>query len=261
MLHAFEVYLLFDPVSNDDTKDVQREFDSDELSTGFVLGSLGSPDWNNSVEHSCTPSVDETGANHPSVVLSRCLESSTDDSPASSESDGLDTAITVTEPTTNETADESTEIVDGNNTTLEKGVVDDGGTCLGIRMTEFHSGVVVVNCTIDTTHHTLIISEEEDGETSNTVDGDEKFTLLKFVDHIGPGNDIHDGDYAEWLELLDVLLLMNYEKTGALLGFGEAESGVGSGMGDLKKERRAAWVKTVGGDGRGFLYLSKNRRI
>lgn len=66
-------------------------------------------------------------------------------------------------------------------------------------MTELHGVVVVVDCTIDTTHHTLIITEEEDGETSNTIDGDEKLTLLEFVDHIGPGDDIHGSDYPECL--------------------------------------------------------------
>lgn len=222
---SFAVYSLFDPVSNDDTKDIQGKFDGDELSTGFVLGSLGGPDWNNSIEHSCTPSVDETGADHPRMVLGRSLESSTEDGPTSSKSDRLDAAITVTEPTTNETADEGTEIIDGNNATLEKGVVDDRGTCFGVGMTELHGGVVIVNCTVDTTHHTLIISEEEDGETSNTVDGDEKATLLKLVDHIGPRNKIHNGNYPECL-LLDVLLLDYWEKRlGALLDFGEAESG------------------------------------
>ena len=162
-MHGSTFYSLFDPVCNNDTENVQREFNGDELSTGLVLGSLGGPDWNNSIEHSRTPSIDETGADHPSVVLSRSLESSTDDGPTSSESDGLDTAITVTERTTNETADESTEIVDGNNATLKKSVVNDWGTCFRIRMTEFHGGVVVVDCTVDTTHHTLIITEEEDG--------------------------------------------------------------------------------------------------
>ena len=42
--------------------------------------------------------------------------------------------------------------------------------------------------------------------------------------------------------------------TGALLGFGETDSGVESGVGSLKKEERMAWVKKGGGSGRGFLY-------
>ncbi len=164
-----------------------------------MLGSLSGPDRYNSVKHPCTPSIDETGADHPGVVLSRSLKSGSDDSPTSTERDCLDTAIFVTKPTTNETANESAKIVDGDDATLEKGIVDDGGTCLGIWVTKFHGGIVVVDCTVDTTHHTLIITKEEDGETSNTIDGNEKATLLQLVDHIGPGNDIHDGDYPECL--------------------------------------------------------------
>ena len=43
------MYSLFDPISNNDTKDIEREFNGDELSTGRVLGSLGGPDWNDGV--------------------------------------------------------------------------------------------------------------------------------------------------------------------------------------------------------------------
>ena len=64
------MYLLFNPVSDDNAKDVKRKFNSHELATGFVLSGLGSPDWNNSIEHSCTPPIDKTGADHPNVVLS-----------------------------------------------------------------------------------------------------------------------------------------------------------------------------------------------
>ena len=66
-------------------------------------------------------------------------------------------------------------------------------------MTELHSRMIVIQRTIDTTHHTLVITEEEDGETSNAIDSNEKATLLESVDHIGPGNEIHGGDYPECL--------------------------------------------------------------
>ena len=191
---SWAVCSLFNPIGNNNTKDVERELNSDELSTGCVLGSLGGPNRNDSVKHSCTPSIDETSADHPSVILSRSLESSSNNSPTSSETYGLDAAITVTEPTTDETAYESTEIVDGDDTALEEGVIDDWRATHGIWMTEFHGCIIIVNCTVDTTHHALIITEEEDGETSDTVDGYEKAALLKLVDHIGSGNDIHGGD-------------------------------------------------------------------
>ena len=80
---------------------------------------------------------------------------------------------------------------------MKEGIIDDRGTCFRVGMTEFHGGVVVVDGTVDTTHHTLIISEEEDGKTSNTIDGDKKATLLQLVDDIGPRNDIHGCGYPE----------------------------------------------------------------
>ena len=195
------MYLLLNPVCNNNTEDVEGKLDGDKLSTGFVLGRLSGPDRNNSVKHSCTPTIDETSADHPSVILSRSLQSSSDDSPAGAKTDGLDTTISITKPTTDETADESTEIVDGDNATLEKSIVDDWGTSFGIWVTKFHGLLVVINGSVDTTHHTLIISEEENGETGNTIDGNEKATLLKFVDHVGPRNDIHGGDFPEYLAM------------------------------------------------------------
>lgn len=58
-------------------------------------------------------------------------------------------------------------------------------------MTEVHVMVVVILGAVNTTHHTLIVTEEEDGKCSDTVDSYEKAALLKLVDHIGSGNKIH----------------------------------------------------------------------
>ncbi len=55
-----EENLLFQPVGHDNTKDVECEFDGDELTTRLVLGSFGGPDRDDSVENSSTPTVDET---------------------------------------------------------------------------------------------------------------------------------------------------------------------------------------------------------
>ena len=210
-----EVAAVFDPVGDNNTKDVQCEFDGNELSTGLVLSSLSGPDRNDGVEHSGTPSIDKTGANHPSVVLSRGLQSSTNDGPSSSKRDCLDTTIAITEGTTNETANESTEIVDRDNATLKKRIIDDRGACFRICMTEFHSVVVIIWCGIDTTHHSLVITKEEDGQPSNTIDCNEKTTLLESMDHIGSRNQIHGSDYLVWLWLLfniSSILTMGFER-------------------------------------------------
>lgn len=58
-------------------------------------------------------------------------------------------------------------------------------------MAEFHRVVVIIIGIVDTAHHTLIITEEEDGETGDTIDGNEKTSLLQLVDDIGPGNEVH----------------------------------------------------------------------
>ena len=60
-LSAFvEVAAVFDPVSDDNTEDVQCEFNGDELTAGSMLGSFGGPDGNDSVKDTSAPSVDQT---------------------------------------------------------------------------------------------------------------------------------------------------------------------------------------------------------
>lgn len=205
-----EATSVFEPVGNNDTKDVQCEFNGDELTTRLVLGGFGGPDRHDSVEDTSTPSIDEASADHPGVVLCGTLKGGTDNGPARTESDGLDTAIAVTERAPNKTTDEGTEIVDRNlfqvsnklgglpstprmiyDASLEESVSDDRCTSDGVGMTEFHDLVIVIGGVIDTSHHTLIITEEEDTETSHAVDGDQQTPLLEPVDNIGFWNDIH----------------------------------------------------------------------
>lgn len=201
---------VLEPVGNDDTKDVEGEFDSDELSSGFVLGSFGSPDRNNGVQDTSAPTVNKTGEDHPGVVHGRRLKSGTEDSPSGTKRDGLDAAILVTEPTANQATYERTDVIDGNlsqeirqmsckgsllistyNASLEQRVIDDRGARLGIRVTKVHGIVIVILSAIDATHHTLVITEEKDGKSSDTVDGYEKAALLKLVNHIASWNEIH----------------------------------------------------------------------
>ena len=187
------------------------------------------------------------------MALSRSLKCGSDDGPASSETDCLDTSITVTKPTTDETADESTEVVNGDDATLTKSVVDDWGARYRVRMTKLHRLLIVIDRTVDTTHHTLVITKEEDGETCNTVDGNEKATLLKFVDHIGPGNDVHGGDYPEcllvcfWIDTSKGLR----RRIDDLLGFEEAESGEREKSG-LDPRKLWGWEKVLISEIRGI---------
>ena len=77
-----------------------------------MFSSLGRPDGNDSVEDTSTETVDKTSADHPIGVHRRALKGGTDDSPASTKRDCLYTAELITKPTTNETADQGTDIVD-----------------------------------------------------------------------------------------------------------------------------------------------------
>ncbi len=88
-------------------------------------------------------------------------------------------------------------------------------------MTEFHGFFVVVWCGVDTAHHTLIITEEEDGQASNTIDGNEKATLLQLVDDIGSWDEIHGGEYLEWGVMFE-RWSQTWRECCVPLGFGEA---------------------------------------
>lgn len=64
-------------------------------------------------------------------------------------------------------------------------------------MAKVHVVLIIVPGAVDTTHHTLVITEEEDGEGSDTVDGDEKTALLKLVHHVVLGNEIHGAEVPD----------------------------------------------------------------
>lgn len=78
-----------------------------------MLGSFGGPDRDDSVQDTSSPAVDETSENHPVRILSGCLKSCTENSPGGTKRDRLNTSILVTEPATNETANKSTNVVNG----------------------------------------------------------------------------------------------------------------------------------------------------
>ena len=77
------------------------------------------------------------------------------------------------------------------NSALKQGFLDDGFQSFRVLHAKFHGILVVVDCIIDTAHHTLIVTEEEDGQAGNAVDSNEKLPLLQLVHHIPLGNSIH----------------------------------------------------------------------
>lgn len=114
------------------------------------------------------------------MVLGRALQGGAENCPGSSKSNGLDSANLVTGPAAHEGADQRAEVVDGDDAALEQAVGDDGGVLsiddFGIAETH---GVDVVLGVVHSAHHSLVITEEEDGEGGETVDGDEKLALLE----------------------------------------------------------------------------------
>ncbi len=85
--------------------------------------------------------------------------------------------------------------------TLEQRVIDDRRS-IRTWMTEFHRIMVVADGVVDTAHHTLIITEEEDGQRSDTVDRNQKTTLLQFVNDIVFRDAIHGEDCAMALKVV-----------------------------------------------------------
>ena len=104
---------VFNPVSDNDTEDVEGEFDGDKLAAGCVAGGFSGPDGGDGVKNACSDSVQNTGAEHPLGILSRTLESGADDSPYGGDRDGLDTAISIAKPSAEEGAKEGAwQVVD-----------------------------------------------------------------------------------------------------------------------------------------------------
>lgn len=85
--------------------------------------------------------------------------------------------------------------------TLEKRVINDR-RAIRAWMTEFHRIMIVVDGVVDTAHHTLIITEEEDGQRSDTIDRNQKSALLQLVNHIVFRDAIHGDDCAMALEVV-----------------------------------------------------------
>lgn len=90
-------------------------------------------------------------------------------------------------------------MIETHDSSLKKFIINNWGSILRIWMAEVHVVFVVIPGAIDTTHHTLVITEEKDGQGSDTIDGYEQAALLKLVNDIVPRNEIHDGGVPDEL--------------------------------------------------------------
>ena len=139
---------------------VECEFNGDELTTRFVLSNFRRPDRHNRIEDTGTPTVDQSCADHPGVVHGRSLQASANDGNQGTEKNALDATVPVTKGPADQAAYEGSKIVDRDDAALEKRI-DDDRLAVGALMTEAHTSVVVVG-SVDTAHHALIITKEED---------------------------------------------------------------------------------------------------
>lgn len=65
--------LLFNPVRDDDTEDVEREFDCHKLSARRVGCCFGGPDWGNGVQDPGPNTIENASAKHPICILRGAL--------------------------------------------------------------------------------------------------------------------------------------------------------------------------------------------
>ena len=113
-------------VCHHNAKDIQCELNGYELPSRSMFGCLCSIDWHDGVQDASANAIDKARAYHPFSILRRALESCTQDGPDGSKRYSPDAALLITEPPTKQRTHESAEVVDGDNSSLQKGVVDDG---------------------------------------------------------------------------------------------------------------------------------------
>lgn len=138
---------------------------------------------------------------HPYVILSRGLKGRTEDGPRSTKCNCLNTAKSISERTSDETSNQSAEIVNRDlqrsdtpeqkqtkthDSSLQKRIVDDRP--IWALVAEFHNVVVVIFGIVDPAHHSLVITKKEDGQASNAIDSNQQATLLQLMDHVASRN-------------------------------------------------------------------------
>ena len=62
-------------------------------------------------------------------------------------------------------------------------------------MAELHRLLIVIRGCVNTPHHTLVITEEENTQAGDTVDPRQQGLLLQLVHDIGTWNEIHGGSW------------------------------------------------------------------
>ena len=83
-------------------------------------------------------------------------------------------------------------MVKTHNASLEQGLVGHDETLGFVKVAEAHD-LGIASIAIHPTHHTLVITEEEDGETGDAVDENQQRPPLVAISYVPLGNTIHGG--------------------------------------------------------------------
>ena len=129
------------------------------------------------------------------MILSGGLETRSEDSPSRTSCNGSYSAYLLTNPSSEQSSDQCSKIVHTNNATLQQRIGNNGGigmTVNSLSVSKPHPVDVLLSI-VYTTHHTLVIAKEEDGQACNAVDGNEKLALLELVGNI-PSSDLIPGE-------------------------------------------------------------------
>lgn len=126
------------------------------------------------------------------MVHGGTLQTCSHNGPGSSHRNGLDPANLVADPAPKHAAEQGSEVIDGDDASLQETVCDNRLLGDRVDVAKAHE-VNVVFGVVHAAHHALVVAKEEYRECGNAVDGDEKLTLLKHVGNVESREAFHGG--------------------------------------------------------------------
>lgn len=109
-----------EPVSDDDSGDVQRELEGDEETAGEVTGRLGGPHGHDRVEVARATAGYHPRYDHPLKVLRRGLQRGADENLRATDVDGLLASKLVADPAAEQAANKGAQVIRADDTPLEE---------------------------------------------------------------------------------------------------------------------------------------------
>lgn len=129
-------------------------------------------------------------ADHPIGILCRSLEAGSNNGPDRAKEDDLNSAYPLCNPSSPKTTNETTQIVNRilvgvsqsltgvfdctHDSTLEYSSISNHLSRAGLNMSEVHFPDGIVNGNVDASHHALIITEKENGQAAEGIDGNKQ---------------------------------------------------------------------------------------